>query len=109
MELSQRIIFDQLENTTAPNFAGENIGDIVSSLILYLFPLAGILMLLYLLFGGYKYMLSRGDPKALADARDTITTAVVGFIIVFVAFWIVQIVGVVLGIEQITVIFGNPG
>jgi uncharacterized membrane protein len=109
MKLAQGIDFPLLEQVSSPNFIGADMGDIINKLVLYLFPLAGILMLLYLLFGGYKYMLSRGDPKAIADARDTITTAVVGFIIVFVAFWIVQIVGVVLGIEQITVIFGNPG
>lgn len=108
MKLAQVIDFPALEPTASPKFAGANIGNIVSGLILYLFPFAGLLMLLYFLFGGYKYMLSKGDPKALAEAKGAITTAIIGFVIVFVAFWIVQIIGVVLGLNQITVIFGTP-
>src|SRR3990170_5850786 len=108
MKLTQVIDFPALEPTAAPKFSGANLGKIVSELVKYLFPFAGLLMLLYLLFGGYKYMLSRGDPKALAEAKGAITTAIIGFVIVFVAFWIVQIIGVILGLNQITVIFGTP-
>lgn len=108
MKLAQGINFPALENIASKKFVGANIGTIVSKFVLYLFPFAGLLMLLYFLFGGYKYMLSRGDPKALAEAKGAITTALIGFVIVFVAFWIVQIIGVVLGLNQITVIFGTP-
>jgi len=108
MILTLGINFGVLENIASPKFVGANIGTIVSKLVLYIFPFAGLLMLLYLLFGGYKYMLSRGDPKALAEAKGAITTAIIGFVIVFVAFWIVQIIGVILGLNQITVIFGTP-
>jgi hypothetical protein len=108
MKLAERITFPLLEQIASPKFTGANIGTIVSKLVLYLFPFAGLIMLLYFLSGGYKYLLSRGDPKALAEAKGSITTAIIGFIIVFAAFWIVQIIGVVFGIKQITVIFGNP-
>jgi hypothetical protein len=94
-----------LEEGVGLNFAGGNIGDIVSELVKYLFPLAGILLLLYLIFGGFQLMLSRGDPKAAQSAQGKITNALVGFIIVFAAYWIVQIVGKILGIEAITTIF----
>ena len=108
MKLAERISFPALEQIASPKFQGRNIGYILSRLLIYIFPFAGLIMLLYLLFGGYKYMLSRGDPKALAEAKGAITTALIGFVIVFVAFWIVQIIGVVLGLNQITVIFGKP-
>src|SRR3989304_2714926 len=101
MKFTQVIVFPALEPTAAPKFNAANLGKIVSELVKYLFPLAGLLMLLYLLYGGYKYMLSRGDPKALADAKGTITNALLGFVIVFDAFWIVQIIGIDLGLHQI--------
>ncbi|GMR03312.1 MAG: hypothetical protein BMS9Abin21_145 [Thermodesulfovibrionia bacterium] len=97
--------FGELENKAAPRFAGGGIGDIVSVLILYLFPIAGLLLLLYLLYGGFRWMTSGGDPKALAQARSAVTTALIGFVIVFVSFWVVQLVGIMLGIDAITVIF----
>ena len=108
MKLAQTVNFPGLEQAASPHLAGLNIGTILSRLLLYIFPFAGLIMLLYFLSGGYKYLLSRGDPKALAEAKGAITTAIIGFIIVFAAFWIVQIIGVAFGIEQITVIFGNP-
>lgn len=50
-------------------------------------------------------MTARGDPKAVAAAQARITTALVGFIIIFAAYWLVQIVGSVLGIGQFQGLF----
>lgn len=85
--------------------AGGTIGDIISLLIKYLFPIAGLLLLLYLLYGGYQFMLSRGDPKAIEQAKGIITTALIGFIIVFVSYWLVQLVAQILGLQPILKIF----
>jgi hypothetical protein len=108
MKLSQNLENIQREALPGFTFSGEQgtIGSIVSEFIKYLFPLAGILLLLYLIFGGFSLMTSGGDPKAVQSAKSKITNALVGFIIVFVSYWIVQILGTVLGIEAITNIFG---
>ena len=82
------------------------LGTILSQLLPYLFAIAGLLLLLYLLYGGLSLMLSRGDPKAAQSAKDKITGAVVGFVIVFVAYWLVQIIGTIFGIEAFKTIFG---
>ncbi len=107
MKLAQNL--ENIQREALPEFAfsGEQgtIGSIVSEFIKYLFPLAGILLLLYLVFGGFGLMTSGGDPKAVQSAKGKITNALVGFIIVFAAYWIVQILGTVLGIESITNIF----
>jgi hypothetical protein len=58
-----------------PTFTGKNIGDVVSAVLPYLFAGAGLILLLYLIFGGLSLMLSRGDPKAVQAAKDKITTA----------------------------------
>ena len=84
---------------------GDPLGEIISALLPYLFAGAGLLLLLYFIFGGLSLMLSRGDPKAVQSAKDKITSAVIGFIIVFVSYWLVQIVGIILGIEAIQTIF----
>jgi hypothetical protein len=51
-------------------------------------------------------MLSRGDPKATAAARDKITYALIGFVIILTSFLIVQVVARVLNIQAIRNIFG---
>jgi len=86
-------------------FAGKDIGYLVSELLKYLFPLAGLLVLLYLLLGGFQLMTSGGDPKKAQEAKGKISNALVGFVIVFIAYWLVQIIGIVLGIKAISNIF----
>ncbi len=98
---------DSISSGVGLTFATGSLGEIVSSLLKILFPIVGLLLLLYLLYGGYQYMLSRGDPKAIEAAKGVITNALVGFVIVFVAFWLVQLIGRVLGIPDIYNLFGG--
>ncbi len=97
--------FNELEQDIGLIFAGQNLGEVLSRFLLYFFPFAGLTMLLYLLYGGYQYMLSKGDPKAAEAAKSKITHAIMGFGIIFVSYWIVQAVGVILGITAITSTF----
>lgn len=95
-----------LERISAGRFASQPVGFVVTVLLRYLFPLAGLLLLLYLLYGGYRLMFSRGDPKAMQEAKSIITFALTGFLIVFLAYWVVQLTGRILGIPDIVDIFG---
>jgi len=94
--LTQKLDLEQIQKGAFPdsNFGGTTkIGDIISSVLPYIFGAAGIALLIYLILGGFQIMTSRGDPKA------KITNAVIGFIIVFLAFIIVQLLGQVLGLK----------
>lgn len=75
-----------------------SIGSILSDILPYIFGAAGIALLVYLIIGGFQYMLSRGDPKAMQGAQAKITNALIGFVIVIFAFTIVQIFGQVFGL-----------
>lgn len=109
MELAQ-IDFSRLNipaaggviNINDPNLT---LGEIVTQLIPYLFAGAGIVLLIYLISGGLSLMLSKGDPKLLQSAKDKISSALIGFVIVFVAYWLVQIIGNLLGITTIQNVF----
>ncbi len=79
------------------------LGSIINAFLTYLFPFAGLLLLLYLIYGGYNLMLSGGDPKKAASAKSIITTALFGFVIIFVAYWLVQILGSVFGLGFSTI------
>ncbi len=87
------------------NFKDATLGTIVQKAIPWIFGSAGIGLLLYLIYGGFHLMTSGGEPKAMQEAKGKITNALVGFIIIFVAYWIVQIVGRVFGLTGITDIF----
>lgn len=81
------------------------VGGFISSAVPILMTIAGILLLFYLIWGGISWMLSQGDPKAIAQAQGRITTAIIGFVIIFLAFWLVQILGKILRITQFGEVF----
>lgn len=102
---SPAIDFGKLEQEVGTKPQLSTVGGVVSELIKYLFPLAGLLLLLYLLFGGFQLMTSGGDPKAIQAGKSKITNALIGFVIVFVSYWLVQIVASVLGLGKVGEIF----
>ncbi len=75
------------------------LGGIVSSFLPYILGIAGLVLLLFLIMGGFQYLTSGGDPKATQSAQAKMTSAVVGFILLFVAYWLFQIIGILLGIN----------
>lgn len=52
-----------------------------------------LLTLVFFLLGGFKWMLSQGDKKQVEEAQKTITFAVVGLIVVFLAMLIINLIG----------------
>lgn len=88
-------------------FEGAGIGKIVGDSLGYIFAAAGIGLLLMIISSGFTLMMSAGDAKKTAAGKTTLTNAVIGFVLVFAAFWIVQIVGTVFGWQSIFDIFGQ--
>jgi hypothetical protein len=88
-------------------FGSSSIGDIISKSLDYVFAFAGIGLLLMIISSGFAMMTSAGDPKKLQAGQHRLTNAIVGFIIVFAAFWIVQLLGTMLGWESIFTTFGQ--
>ena len=81
------------------------LGAIVNAVLPYVFTIAGLAVLLYLIYGGYHYIVAMGDPKGLKEAQGKIVNALIGFIIIFLAYWIVEILGIVLGIPGFSGVF----
>lgn len=76
-----------------------SIGLIISKAFTYIFVIAGLLLLFLLISGGFQMMFGAADPKGKEAASKKISDAFIGFIIIFVAYWLVQIVEVILGIS----------
>ncbi len=84
-----------VEISNPPGFRTEDfttLSSIVTKALPLLFSIAGLLLLAYLLWGGFSYLTAMGDPKKAASGRQRITYAVLGFVIIFISFWLVQII-----------------
>lgn len=60
--------------------------------------LAGIVLFIMLLVGGFKYMTSRGDPKAVDAAKGTLTQAIAGLVVLVLAYVVLLIIEAATGI-----------
>ena len=80
-------------------FADADIGQIINDLVPYIFALAGLALMMVLIWGGFGLMTSAGDPKKMEAARGKLTNAIIGFIIIFMAYWLVQILETIFGIK----------
>ena len=87
--------------------AGSNptIGGILSAAVPLVLAFAGLGLLLMLISAGYTFLTSAGDAKKMEQGKQRLTNAVVGFFIVFAAYWIVQLTGTIFGLESITSVF----
>ena len=61
----------------------------VTNTILYI---VGIIAVVMLIIGGIRYVISGGDSKKVTDAKNTVLYAIIGLIIAFLAFAIVNFV-----------------
>lgn len=94
MELVQNLNLPGGQTITGPLPAGRftNLASLITNALPILFSIAGVILLLYLLWGGFDYLTSMGDPKKAESGRGKITNAIIGFIIIFAAYWLVQLV-----------------
>lgn len=73
------------------------IGEVISNAIPIVIGLAGLGLLLMLISAGYTFMTSAGDAKKMEEGKHRLTNAILGFFIIFGAYWLVQILGIMFG------------
>jgi hypothetical protein len=78
-----------------------NLAVLVQVILKNAFSVIGLLLLILLIYGGLMYIIGAGDgdSKKAAQAQATITDALIGFAVVFSAYFIIQIIQVITGIS----------
>jgi hypothetical protein len=71
------------------------LGQLVSIFVSNAIIVAGIILLFLLVFGGFSMIAGAGNknPQQVAQGKQATTAAAVGFVIIIVAYWIVQLIG----------------
>jgi hypothetical protein len=71
----------------------------LSNFIGFLTTLAGILFLIYFIFAGLSWVTSGGDKGKVETARNQMTQAALGLIVVIAGYGITGVIGRVLGLD----------
>lgn len=80
----------------------QNIIKLVQGVIRFILVVAFILAFLFLIIGGVRWITAGGDEKAVAGARGMITGALIGLVIVLVAYALIRTVEIFFGVNIIT-------
>lgn len=66
---------------------------IALAIVEILMRVGGMVAVGYIMYGGFRYMTSRGEPENTAEAKNTIMNAVIGLVIVIISVTVVNFVG----------------
>lgn len=83
----------------SPDMGGTATGKIISGVIGGMFIVAFLIALLYIVTGAFHWITSGGDKASLESARNKITHAIVGLIIVGAAWSIMVLVAQFFGLD----------
>jgi hypothetical protein len=92
---AQNIVPTELQGNT-------DIIQIVRAVIRFILLIAFVLAFIFLLIGGLRWITAGGDEKSVAGARGMITAALIGLVIVLLAFAIIKLVETFFGVTIIS-------
>jgi len=79
------------QDFTVPNPVGVgNLEGIINIILQVAFGVAGLVAVIYLIIGGYRYITSSGNPEAVEGAKSTIINSIIGLIIILAAVLIIN-------------------
>ena len=70
----------------------QDLEKVFANVVTSLLALGGITLFLMLLSGGFKYLTSGGDPKAVEGAQKTLTYAIGGLVMLAGSYIILKII-----------------
>ena len=80
--------------TAAPN-------QVLTNAITIIFIIAGLAVLFMLIYGAFQWIISGGEKEKVEEARKRIMAAIVGIIILALAFFIINVLGNILNINPL--------
>jgi hypothetical protein len=79
----------QVTNFTFP----DDLGAIILAIVEILLRIGTLAAVAFVIYGGFLYMTSQGEPDKAANARKTIINAVIGLVIAILATGVVSFIG----------------
>lgn len=77
----------------------QTIGSLISTILPNVFVAAGLILFVILIFGAISFITASDSPEKKGKAAKTIGTTIVGFVIIFVSFWLIKLIEALTGIN----------
>ncbi len=80
----------------------DTLAGVLTNILTIVFVVAAIIVLFMLIAGAFQWITSGGDKEAVAKARGRITHALIGLVILALAYLILRVVGQLVGVDITT-------
>jgi hypothetical protein len=99
-----QIPWNQLNDAIGNKFKPSEgiIAQIIGKLLPWAIIFGGVIMFIMLVVGGFEMLSNPTNPQSQEQGKNRITYAIIGFVILFVAYWIIQILQIVFGISVVS-------
>ncbi len=74
-------------------------GSLVNNILPNVYIAGGVVIFFMILFGGFTIITNAGSPDKIKDGTKTITSAIMGLLVLFGSYWIIQIIQIVTGVS----------
>lgn len=77
------------------------IGNLISIILPNVYLIAGIILLFLLIGGGFAVIVNAGsdNPEGAAKGQKAVTSAIIGFLLIFTSYWIIKIIESITGLN----------
>jgi hypothetical protein len=86
-----------LDGTRAVKDVYENPAQLVNVVVANVFPIAGLIIMITIVVIGFKFV--RSGAKGKDEARTMAQTLLMGLFVMFIAYWVIQIIEFVTGTD----------
>ena len=98
--IAQKVDLDTIKPGPLP-FSAEGaaggIENLISTIVGFLPVVSGLAFIVYFILAGFNWITSGGEPEKVKKAQANITNALVGLIIVVIAYAVTSVIGAILG------------
>lgn len=84
----------KFQNATADT-AYTGVGSLINNILPNVYIAGGVVIFFMIIIGGFTIIANAGDSHKI---QETITSAIIGFAVLFASYWIIQIIQVVTGV-----------
>ncbi len=79
----------------------KSLGGLISVILPNVYVLAGLILLFFLIFGGLTVILGagKGNQENVEKGKKVLTGTLIGFLVIFASYWIIQILEILTGIK----------
>ena len=85
--------------TSDANTAYPDAGVLVDNILPNIYVAAGLVIFVMVAIGGFMIVTNAGKPDKAADGNKIITSAIIGLVVLFASYWIIQIIQVITGVN----------